>query len=337
MGENTGGVPAAQDFTRLPDDTPLGPYRALMALPDPGFESFVEQQVAETDKREALTASCMKKAGFDYHPVPYAGSMTESMNPGLARAYYLFVPVLDPSREAVAEWGYGVDSDTDEGIFAGQNPEVVESAAKNEQYLASLGSSAQRAFWEAMYGPGFDSEENRGKNVEGCAGEAERQVPYTGDTPPVASFKERYWDLLIEIVDVTRWDVGMDTRAAELDREWAECAVGKGIDFSGWTFSRVTPNGVEQPLTDVSMLNRPSPGNAIDLARGLDAEGKPISGEEPGLLRGHPPQIEVALADYDCRRQTDYMARIMEIQRQVEQAFVDENRAQLEELMAAAR
>jgi hypothetical protein len=274
----------------------------------------------------------MKKAGFDYYPVPYAGSMTQVVHPYLARSSYLVVPVLDSNREQVEKWGYGFDSESDEGVFAGQAPEVAEAEAKNEAYVQSLGTSAQHEYWYSLYGPDFGSEENRGKDVKGCAGKAISQVPYNEETPPSTGFQDQYRDLFTQITDVTRWDVGMDLRAVKLDGEWEQCATAKGLNFSTMVFKDPLRG---EPVSDASFLNRPSPGIAIDMARSLDANGELVK-DGSGLLQGLPTQIEVALIDFDCRTETDYMSRVMEIQRDVEQAFLDQNREKLDELMVAA-
>jgi hypothetical protein len=59
-----------------------------------------------------------------------------------------------------------------------------------------------------------------------------------------------------------------------------------------------------------------------------------LKSEEP--LKAYPAQIEVALIDFDCREQVDYMDRLMEVVRDVEQKFLDENRAALEAMKADA-
>ncbi|MDR1394239.1 MAG: hypothetical protein LBJ62_09810 [Bifidobacteriaceae bacterium] len=83
------------------------------------------------------------------------------------------------------------------------------------------------------------------------------------------------------------------------------------------------------------MLNRPSPGTMIDRARSLGQDGQT---EEAGLglLKAYPAQVEVALIDYDSRQATNYLDRLLAIQRDVEQNFLDENRDQLDKMAAAA-
>jgi hypothetical protein len=314
----------------LPDDTPLGPYRALMGQPTPSFDAELHKAIQSAGEREALVASCMKEAGFDYFPMPYAGSMVEQVHPYLARASYMMVPGLDDDRADVEQWGYGLDSPGAEELFPGQAPEVQETEQKNLDYVAGLSVAAEHEYWAAMYGPDIDSEEARGADVQGCMGEALTQVPQDEMAFVVQGFRDTYWDLLVAVTDVSRWEVGNDPRAQALDAEWAACAATRGIDFSSMPFT----NSEGQPLTDVPTLNRPSPASAMDLARATDASGN--RGKGDGLLHAYPTQVEIALVDFDCRIETNYAERLLTIHREVEQQFLDQNRTQLEAMKAAA-
>jgi hypothetical protein len=331
--------PVAREVTVLPDDTPLAPYRKLFGLPAAGFEARLAESVEVIDQQESLVTSCMNRAGFDYYPVPYAGPRVDEQYEALAdNSSMLVVPPLDPDRGKVAKWGYGFDGPpaTVEDHFAGQDPEVGEANARNQAYVDSLSASAQEEYWRALYGPDFSTEAGRGQAVKGCKGNAQAQYPYNQRNPYEGDFRVVYADLLAKVMNVTIWDVGMDPRAVALDREWEVCATAKGLDFSPISFVEVHPDGREEYLSLVSMKTRPSPAVAMDMARGLDANGEPGVTGADWLLRGYSAQIEVALADYDCRQETHYMDRIMEIQRDVEQRFLDKNREQLEKMRAAA-
>ena len=47
-------------------------------------------------------------------------------------------------------------------------------------------------------------------------------------------------------------------------------------------------------------------------------------------------EVELALADLDCREETDYTDRSTDIARDAEQQFVDDHRSELEAMKAAA-
>jgi hypothetical protein len=312
----------------------------LAARPSAGFEAQREAEVRTTDEREALVAVCMKGAGFDYYAVPYGGPLTEEPHPYLVRADYLMVPPLDSDRAAVAQWGYGVDSEAsvEDELFGNQDPAVREKTELNQQYVDSLSAAGRHEYQTALYGFDPEREDVQGKPPEGCLGEALASVPDLDVTPYGGDFRETYWDLLGQLTEVTTWDVGIDPRSVALDQEWQLCAESKGLDFSTFVFTATMPDGSEVPSSDMALLNRPSPGNAIRLARQLGEDGEMMAaGEGQAALRAYPAQVQVALADYDCRQQTDYMNRLMEIQRDVEQQFLDANRSALEEMAIAAR
>ncbi|MCL2803990.1 MAG: hypothetical protein FWD29_08610, partial [Micrococcales bacterium] len=88
---------------------------------------------------------------------------------------------------------------------------------------------------------------------------------------------------------------------------------------------------------NVAYYNTPSPGSAIQYAERLDETGALLAwGSPDAYLKATPPQIKVALADYDCRLAANYMETVIATQRAVEQEFLDANRQVLEEMKAAA-
>ncbi|MDR1188287.1 MAG: hypothetical protein LBK95_12680, partial [Bifidobacteriaceae bacterium] len=331
-----GGVeaPTARDHTVLGEDTPLGAYREYMRGPAYDFGQHMQRVVEASDQREALIASCMKDAGFEYRPAPYAGPK-EPQPDYISRATYLLVPPLDSDRAAVAKWGYGLDpTDGPSGPFVGLDPEVEKVMAQNDAYVKSLSAAAQEQYWTAFSGP-TDKDGRPLPNGGGCAAAASEQVPEVGALPDTtASFDAAHGDLIEAMVELTKWEVGMDPRTLALDQEWEQCATAKGLDFSGQAFWF---EGGGQ--ADASMYNHPSPVHALDIARSLDADGQPpdpdyqpVEGEDPefGYLRAYPAQIDVALADFDCRQQVGYMDRIMAIQHDLERQFIDQNHDRLE-------
>jgi hypothetical protein len=278
----------------------------------------------------------MKGAGFDYEPVPYGGAAVREPNPGLARAGQLLVPHLDVDRANVAIWGYGIDPDDwEEELFTppGADPEAAEAAARNDAYRASLSAAAQEEYATALAGPADQEGRRSDPSGQGCAAKARSEVPDVALAPGgTEQFFEAHEAVLWEMAELTKWDVGMDPRSVRLDQEWAACAVGKGLDFSV-----VLPEGEDGGGTDASMANRPSPALAIEVAAALGEDGKPIDLDSADpYLRAYPAQVEVALIDFDCRQEVDYMNRIMEIQFDLERQFADKNRDRLEAMKADA-
>jgi hypothetical protein len=56
---------------------------------------------------------------------------------------------------------------------------------------------------------------------------------------------------------------------------------------------------------------------------------------EQRSLVGSAAEAVIALADYDCRVETDYEARFLDVQLDLERQLVEANRDQLNKLMAA--
>jgi hypothetical protein len=354
LGEDA-EAPVAQEFTVLGADTPLGPYREFLEGPAYDFDQALAAATAATDKREALIAACMKDAGFTYHPLPYGGATERQPEPDTVRSKNLLVPPLSPDRDVVAEWGYGLDPEPSEeeeaGPLAGQDREYERVSRTNDEYLQSLSAVAQEKYLTTLSGP---EDKVTGGRAGGCATEAMEAAPQVGLPGPNEEFYTVYGDLISGIVESTKWNVGADPRAVALDQEWAKCAARQGLDFAGRMFK--LPDG--RPFGDVSFVTRPSPAVAILEARALGEDGERVipndrrygppegmSEEEwnawmdslpPLLLRAHPGQVEVALIDFDCRAEVDYMDRLTAILHDVEQAFLDENRDSLDAMKAAA-
>ncbi|MCL2784832.1 MAG: hypothetical protein FWD55_05235 [Propionibacteriaceae bacterium] len=58
--------------------------------------------------------------------------------------------------------------------------------------------------------------------------------------------------------------------------------------------------------------------------------------EEERSLLGTQAEVQIALADFDCREESNYLERYLAIQIDLESAFVDQHRAQLDEMLAFA-
>jgi hypothetical protein len=334
----------AELATVLGDDTPLGEYRKYMNGPAFDFDQQLEALVEANDERQQLVAACMKDAGFDYTPVPYSGPREQEPHPGYQRAEFLLVPPLDPDRDNVAEWGYGLDpepvelaeGELPEAVTGpGADPEAFKVSQENRARRDALSLADQREYDLALAGPVDGEGHPLDPDGGGCWAGARAQVP---DVPALPSangtFTAAHEDLIIEMVDVTSWAIGMDPRSLALDQEWERCAAAKGVDFSSVQYDY---HG--HVATDASMRNRPSPVVALVIARGLDEDGNrvdPADEDTPTALRAYPAQVEVALIDFDCRKQVDYMDRMMAIVVDVEQRFVDANKDRLEAMKADA-
>lgn len=333
----TGGAPVARDWQRLPDDTPLAPYRKYLEGPQADAEKMRAELSAVQDARESIVSGCMKQAGFDYFPVPFGGSMTEQEDGWLVRGWMLFVPVLADDRDTVEKWGYGTSAEATgmDDILGDTDPKFVEATLKNQEYQDSLSATARKQYNLALVGAEEIQEGAMLPDGAGCFGQAHSAVP--GDAPSTRAytqFMEAFEDLRRSVVQVTIWDMGVDPRAVALDKEWATCMAAGGTNLPSERFDRDP-----RRLSDASLLNRFSPATVYFYGAGLDQDGREIvdwaDGQTPAQ-HAYPAQVEIALADFDCREELDYMNRIMAIQIDVEQAFVDSNKVRLDELESAA-
>jgi hypothetical protein len=270
--------------------------------------------------------------------VPYSGPREQEPHPGYAQAEYLLVPPLDPDRSSVAKWGYGLDPEPgtqpDNLTPPGADPEAAKTAEENQAYRDSLPIAEQQAYDVTLSGPA-DAESG------GCVAAAGSQVPTVPSQPSAnRTFTAAHEGLTMEMVKLTDWHVGMDPRALALDEESERCATGKGLDLSAVEYEWEGRLADQVP----SLRNRPSPAAAMIIARELGEDGEKLLMDGDDLwetdlsaaprLQAFPAQVQVALIDFDCREQVDYMDRMMAIVVDVEQEFLDANKDRLEALKA---
>jgi hypothetical protein len=60
---------------------------------------------------------------------------------------------------------------------------------------------------------------------------------------------------------------------------------------------------------------------------------RPEPRDDQRSLSGTGPEIALALADFDCREQTDYMGRMVAMHREAEEQVVKDNQEALEDLL----
>ncbi|MDR0592201.1 MAG: hypothetical protein LBG60_02855 [Bifidobacteriaceae bacterium] len=287
------------------------------------------------DERERLIAGCMALEGFEYYPVEY--QRLEGLDEVLSfDRDYLGIPLLPSTRAEVERWGYGEEAPlefvTREGLTAGASAAQDE----NQRYVETLSAAAQAAYLTAYIG----TADLAAALAEpgGCVAEADAGLP---DEPvpegPSERFRAQYGELAEEMARFGTSGVLEDARVAALASQWDKCMVGLGVDVSGETAPGVT-------MVTVPYAN---PNSARYLAMRTGSDGAVGAGGggffEDSLpvdqrsLVGSQAEARIALADFDCRAQTDYEARLLAVQLELEQEFVDENRAQLEEMVIAAR
>ena len=273
--------------------------------PEEQERKFAEDQ----EKSEELVAQCMQEQGFEYSPDTQSSSFATSDG-----------TEWEPDeRDWVSEYGYGaVHTPYDE-----QPATEEEYVDPNGDYVASLSESEQAAFYEALYGVqpteeeiGEDGEYEYDWSTAGCQGAAQHEVSgedlsESEEFKPLFDAMNEFWE------GMSSWP-GM----AELDAEWAACMDTAG--HGGFATQTDAQNSIYDEL------------NKIYEAVPVDAEG--VGGEPDQAARDAlgKREVELALADLDCREETDYRDRYDDVSREAEQQFVDDHKSELEAMKAAA-
>lgn len=287
-----------------PEDSPLNKY--MMAIW--GGDLSTEEQQARFDEenkvREALVAECMTEQGFEYIPNVQSGatifSSGDEWNP--------------EDREWVAQYGYGMVN------FPGRDAPMTDDQSyvdPNQDYISSLSESEQMAFYETLHGP-QPTEEELGEDgsyeydweTAGCYGlaqhEAEQENPALSDEfAPLMNSLEEFWS---ETQDSTAF--------ADLDAEWSSCMADAG--YAGY-----------DKQMDAQMEF------SEELNKYYENQTEWIE-DDPELAELGEEEIEVALADLDCREKTGYRAAYAKVQYEREEAFIADHKAELDALKAAA-
>lgn len=308
-----GSTPSASVAVVMPTQRmPLEPYfhayDAVLAQEEPDRE----EEERRRERYEQSVADCMKRAGFEYFPPPLP---EPESGPGVRDS--LNLPFLPATRDEVARVGYGTDDPERDGA----GPDA------NAEYVQSLGAQAQQEWALAL---GWHEEDSDGTVVAsgGCFIEAAQDNP---EPEPKLSRTEEFSDLIGAMNRVVIQDVPEDPRTALADAEWSQCMANAGYVF---------PDG-----PDADRRRRVGPSSAWHLAVVTPPDGQPgdysqdlpaaqIPWEQRALV-GSDRELAIALADFDCRAETGYVERVTEVRVDLEQQYVDANRAELERMLRA--
>jgi hypothetical protein len=274
--------------------------------PEEQEEKFAEQQ----RQQEELVAQCMQDQGFEYTPATDTGMYMSSGDD---------TEWKPDDREWVAQYGYGAVNSP----FSEEPPPEEEFVDPNADYVASLSESEQMAFYEALHGPMPDEEEmSEGGEIEydwttaGCQGAAQHEV--AGEDPSQSEEFKPLFDAINELyTDTASWP-GM----AELDAEWATCMDDAGQ--GGHASPMEAQNSIHDEMNKI--------WENVDMSEEPTASGEPDKAAMDALAE---KEVDLALADLDCREETDYRDRHAAITREVEQQFIDDHKTELDAMVAS--
>lgn len=260
----------------------------------------LDQADAEEMSRrmEELTAECMAEEGFDYNPSTQSGVS--------------FVSGDDMpdwrSVEFAEQYGYGATTYEDmPGYVSGK--EIVDP---NQDYVEAMTESERTAYYEALDGPqptpGPDGEYEWDWETAGCRGAAQHEV--YGATS--AAWEDEEFAGLVDEINGLYQRVADDPRLADGVAEWASCMAD-----AGYTVSAL--DDAQQEIYDAVNELWSTPDGPSDAA--LDE------------LRER--EITTAVADRTCLEQVGYRDLEREVNRDLEEEFVDTHRAELDAWVAA--
>lgn len=317
----SGPLPQASMVTMMDPPPPLAKYATDLEGPSPDASAIATMQDWYNNIQNSISA-CMAAQGFRYVPNPHDVSQTST---GLSSPLLsLPVPFLPSERDMVAHVGYGVMGTPDEQAAA-----AGEVEDPNVTYRETLSPAEQDAYDKALYG---DPSDPIGTSGASCSGQAQAQYPEPNQPDKVQAFQTEFDDLMFSALasvsaDARAGGLNQDPRAVQLDGQWESC-----MNSKGYVFEKVGSESGPMLAMDLAMRTRPD-GTVGPAHYGVPASEIPP--EEISLL-GTEPEREVALADFDCRVATNYMAQLTSIRVSRDEDFIQQHQADFDKLEAAA-
>lgn len=294
------------------EDSPLNVYMSAVWGGGSG-ESEEEMQKRFQDQQneaEELIAQCMADEGFDYTPVDY------SQNGGMIFSGDEWDP---ENKEWVEQYGYGAVNypGRDEQLDPDDENAFVDP---NQDYVMSLSESEMTAYYEVLYGPqpteeeiGEDGSYEYNWETAGCQGWAQHEtngedVTQSEEHKPLMDAMQKFWE-----------EQATAPELSELNAQWAQCMTEAG--YSGFTAQTDAAQSVYDEINE--------------FYNSLDPEAEWVQ-NPPELEELGEREIELALADLECKESTDYMQKSLKAQFEREEQFIADHKAELDALKADA-
>lgn len=294
-----------------PEEGPLS--KILSATWEDQDQEYYDKQQVEV---ENLVAKCMAAEGFEYTPQEPMGSVTVFTEEDWAN---------QNTEEWVAENGYGMSmgmEPTEEPVDPdGEGAE--EWVDPNADYIASLSDTEETAYYEALWGPSDMemTEEDMEEYVYnwedgGCQGAAQHEV--SGGLEDI--YTDPKFEDLNEAMSELYTNALADPRITELSAEWSSCMADAGYtDFA-------TPDEAMMSISDAQ-------NELYNWEGEIDEDYTGPSSEAIAEVR--KLEIATAVADFACKQKVDWDKTSQKVQFELEEAFVKDNKAALDEYVAA--
>lgn len=314
-----------------------------------------EEYAAKEKQLQELVAACMTDEGFEYVPFVYpvqsvdndlykdAGTRgwAEKYGYGISTTDQLIGPdtqVVDPNQAIAEAMGdsereaYYVALHGDQGAYAMPLPEPIpepaETPAASSVETTSDPSQTSEATATSVPEPSEIAEPTMPPLEEqGCYGKAQLEV--YGDTmsDPAGDGAEfqGMWDDYNKV-----WEgIEKDPRVTAAVTQWVDCMTGAGYPgFSAvWDANQqVNDDWAELNGYETMMY---SDGDAASAASSAPPTPTSPPAAEAAAFRAE--EIKIALADFDCQEASNHRAVSEQVRIELETAFVESHRAELEQ------
>jgi hypothetical protein len=324
-----GSSPTSSKGSSDYDPGPLDVYMSqIYGYSLDGDQSQDELQ-AESDRQqresEEIVASCMQEQGFEYTPVENTG-------------VYISGDDLDVewgTKEFAEKYGYGISTDPwgTEDMPVDDGEEYVDP---NQDYVDAMSASEQEAYWAALYGEPVTSDDPEATEAAewdwttaGCQGKAQHEVYDAGQD------SEEFADLEEEMNGI--WDqLSSDPRVTELDAAWASCMADAG--YEGMTIQSDATTALYDEWSDIQGWNDPDYNEQVEnWDWEAEPEGPPMPTPDADEAKAFTDkEIAQAVADFTCKDKVKYDETWSAINKEIQQDFVDQHKAELDAWVEAA-
>ncbi|HYH52448.1 MAG TPA: hypothetical protein VEG38_23120 [Acidimicrobiia bacterium] len=260
-----------------------------------------DQAASDFGRLEEIIADCMQQQGFRYVQREYGEA---------ADAKLKKIDAFDLPPDQYAErWGYGI-STIDASQYTAEAPDDP-----NAGIAEALSPEARDAYEKALYGDDKDNGED-----ESCQGRAMRDVYGEGFNRDKEAVSSEFTALDEEMGAL--WDrVVNDGRVVDAKRGWADCMADAGHPEA------TDPDDAARLVVEkFSELYGVDPGQFKEVRAGMTSA--PRQPEPAAVAEVQNYERSLAVADRRCKAHYDDV--VFTVQSEVENRFIEENRAELE-------
>jgi hypothetical protein len=316
----------------LEDATPFSAYLDYVDGPKDGsYEADQQTEAAAFADQQDAIASCMKGRGFEYSPQDWDLVRIDRFeaDSAFAQGDQLWLAWLPASRDEVEERGYGKLEPRKTTV----TQEDVDPV--NFAYRESLSPAQQEAYDLALGGEQEPDTEGDPGTEPSCFEITESAVSGAGEVPSGRTYQQfaaQFGALAAQMEQLPGLTLFEDGEVRALDLEYEVCMGRAGFDLGS---GREYAPGEVNPWAAFSLAQHTradgSLGSSWNAGPDFAVDAAPI--EERSLL-GTQAEIKIALADFDCRVETDYDRRLKDAYLRLEAEFVAAHKSELDQMKA---